>query len=223
MALKGGGAIVIWNDITPEGRDEFYDWHINEHIPERVDVPGFLRGRRYVAVTEATSPSYLTLYETESEDVVSSAPYLARLNAPTEWTRRATSHFRNTSRCLTTIVAAKGDGIGRFMATLRIPHGDEGAALCLRLKQQANDLANTMVGGRVTGLAAGLSNMEASNVKTAESKGRTDLLQPPIGVLLVEGATQAAVEAAMDRVLASLAPVGDAARGLYQLEFSLQR
>lgn len=222
MALMGRGAVIIWNDIAPEGRDDFYDWHINEHIPERVGIPGFLRGRRYVAADQTTSPSYLTLYETESEKVLSSEAYLARLNAPTEWTRRGTSHFRNTSRCLTTVIAAKGAGVGRFMATLRIPHGDEGFAICERLRQQADGLAETLVGGRVSGFAAGLSNMEASNTKTAESKGRTDLLQPPVGAVLVEGATQDAVEAAMNRIIDALAPTECAARGLYQLEFSLQ-
>jgi hypothetical protein len=43
MALAGQVAIIIWNDIAPEGRDEFYDWHLHEHIPERLRVPGFLR------------------------------------------------------------------------------------------------------------------------------------------------------------------------------------
>ena len=46
MALAGDGAILIWNDITDEGCAAFYDWHIAEHIPERVAIPGFLRGRR---------------------------------------------------------------------------------------------------------------------------------------------------------------------------------
>ena len=40
MALAGKGAIIIWNDITPEGRDQFYDWHLHEHIPERLERAG---------------------------------------------------------------------------------------------------------------------------------------------------------------------------------------
>ena len=53
MALAGKGAIIIWNDITPEGRDEFYDWHLHEHIPERLGVPGFRRGSRSIAIIAA--------------------------------------------------------------------------------------------------------------------------------------------------------------------------
>lgn len=221
MALKGLGAVIIWNDIAPEGRSDFYDWHINEHIPERVAVPGFLRGRRYIAADDTTRPEFLTLYETDNEGVLMSDAYLARLNAPTPWTKRATSHFRNTSRCLTTIVTAKGAGIGRFMATLRIAQSEEGIALCSRLSSGARAIGDEVVKGYVTGFAVGLSDVVASSTKTAESKGRSDILQPPIGAVLVEGASLSAVQTAMDRVLAATGPSASAERGVYQLEFSL--
>lgn len=221
MALKGLGAVVIWNDITPEGRSDFYDWHINEHIPERVAVPGFLRGRRYIAVDTKTSPEFLTLYETEDETVLSSADYLARLNNPTEWTKRATSHFRNTSRCLTTVIAARGMGVGGFVGTLRIPHSEEGLVFCDRLAAQAHMLANEIVGGEVIGFAAGLSNVEASNTKTAESKGRSDILQPPIGAILIEATTIKALEESMKTLVHKLFPIGNASIGYYKLEFAL--
>jgi hypothetical protein len=50
MSLAGEGAVVIWHDIAPEGRAQFYAWHGREHMPERLGIPGFLRGRRYVAL-----------------------------------------------------------------------------------------------------------------------------------------------------------------------------
>ena len=43
------GAVAIWHDITPEGRANFYAWHGSEHMPERLGIPGFVRGRRFVA------------------------------------------------------------------------------------------------------------------------------------------------------------------------------
>lgn len=49
MSLLGKAVVAIWNDILPEGRDNFIEWHNREHIPERVSIPGFLRGRRYIA------------------------------------------------------------------------------------------------------------------------------------------------------------------------------
>src|SRR5262245_17255135 len=64
MGLAGKGAVAIWHDIAPEGREAFYAWHGHEHMPERAAIPGFLRGRRYVAI--AGTPEYFNLYETTS-------------------------------------------------------------------------------------------------------------------------------------------------------------
>jgi hypothetical protein len=40
--LAGEGAVAIWNDINEAGRAEFYAWHLHEHMPERVGIPGFV-------------------------------------------------------------------------------------------------------------------------------------------------------------------------------------
>jgi hypothetical protein len=45
MSLLGRAVVAIWNDIVPEERANFIDWHNREHIPERVAIEGFLRGR----------------------------------------------------------------------------------------------------------------------------------------------------------------------------------
>ena len=121
MALAGGGAICIWNDITDEGRDEFYAWHLGEHMPERVAIPGFRRGRRYIALDAASRPEFFTLYETADTDVLTGSAYLARLNAPTPWTKKATQAFRRTSRALTRVQASFGPGAGGILATLTMP------------------------------------------------------------------------------------------------------
>ena len=121
MALAGTGAILIWNGIAPEGRAQFYAWHIEEHIPERVAIPGFLCGRRYHALDAATAPEFFTLYETVDPGVTTSAAYLERLNAPTPWTRCATAAFRDTVRALTRVVASFGEGPGGVLVTLRFP------------------------------------------------------------------------------------------------------
>ena len=33
-ALLGAGAVLVWNDVAEQGRDQFYQWHDKEHIPE---------------------------------------------------------------------------------------------------------------------------------------------------------------------------------------------
>ena len=57
MSLAGQAVVAIWNGIAPEGRTEFYEWHNREHMPERVGIPGFRRGRRYIA--KYGTPEYL--------------------------------------------------------------------------------------------------------------------------------------------------------------------
>ena len=117
--LAGEAVIATWNGITPEGRDEFYAWHIQEHIPERVGIPGFRRGRRYVAVTPDTRPEFFTLYETDTMQVLQGVDYANRLNAPTPWTKSATAHFRDTARALARVLASEGPGMGGFLLTVR--------------------------------------------------------------------------------------------------------
>src|SRR5829696_2908890 len=115
MSLAGEGALAIWHDIAPEGRGQFYAWHGGEHMPERVGIPGFLRGRRYVSVQGV--PEFFNLYETASSDVVKGADYLTRLNAPTPWTVSTVRHFRGVARSLCAVAVSAGEGQGGLMAT----------------------------------------------------------------------------------------------------------
>ena len=41
---------AIGHDLLPDAKNDFYEWHNREHIPERLGIPGFNRGRRYIAV-----------------------------------------------------------------------------------------------------------------------------------------------------------------------------
>src|SRR5262245_32165572 len=118
MGFLGRGVLVIWNDIDEAFEAEFLRWHVLEHIPERVGLPGFLRGQRYVGLDG--TPKYFNFYETEDVDALSSDAYRARLNDPTEWTRRVVAHFRNTTRTICTLVASYGRGDGAFIETLRL-------------------------------------------------------------------------------------------------------
>lgn len=118
MTLRGGAVLAIWNDIAPGGEAEFDHWHTREHVPERVGIPGFLRGRRYEAL--AGAPRYFTLYETESAATLAGSAYLERLNNPTTWTRRALPLFRNTRRTACRVTLSLGEGIGGALQTLEL-------------------------------------------------------------------------------------------------------
>lgn len=120
--LAGTGVLAIWSDADPEHEDEFNHWYTSQHLPERVGVPGFRRGRRYVKDGPGEL-RYLTIYETADLAVLESAAYLERLNHPTDWTRRVLPFFRNGSRLAMRVTSTDGAGIGGLAATIRFgPH-----------------------------------------------------------------------------------------------------
>lgn len=219
MALAGEAAVCIWNDITPEKRDEFYSWHIQEHMPERVGIPGFRRGRRYIAVDTATQPEYFTLYEVDSYEVLVGQDYLNRLNAPTPWTLSATSGFRNTMRALTRVRASEGRGPGGILATLRFLLDADTSG---RLTQAAgrSAIAGLVDLPQITGAHLCLTDQGGSAVRTNESRHRKDIQEAPDGAVLVEGCNEGPVRAAAEAAMRQLEELGaeSIVLGMYRLE-----
>jgi hypothetical protein len=75
-------------------------------VPERVSIAGFHVGHRYRAVDEARD--FFMVYETDTAEVMQSAPYLHSQNNPTPWTRQSIAHFRQTLRTIYRLVATAG-------------------------------------------------------------------------------------------------------------------
>jgi hypothetical protein len=92
MPLLGKAAMLLSFDVVHEAISEHDDWHTHEHSPERLSIPGLLRGTRWVAVQR--QPRYLVLYEVQDLDKLASVAYLERLNHPTPWTLRMMPHYR---------------------------------------------------------------------------------------------------------------------------------
>ncbi|MEZ5652380.1 MAG: hypothetical protein R3E87_17715 [Burkholderiaceae bacterium] len=94
---KAEGILAIWNDRRAEEAGFFERWYQGEHLPERLGVDGFFRGRRYESLGEG--PQFFTYYEVASPAVLTSPEYLARLDDPTpDTTRIMTSVFTNMNR-----------------------------------------------------------------------------------------------------------------------------
>lgn len=110
MPLAGPAALVMSFDIAPEGIVEHDDWHTHEHLPERLSIPGFRRGTRWVA-TRGT-PRYLVMYEVEALATLASPAYLERLNNPTPWTLRMMPHYRGMTRGFCSVSGSFGAGLG---------------------------------------------------------------------------------------------------------------
>jgi hypothetical protein len=92
MMAKKGFLLVLMNP-PPAFEEEFNAWYDLEHVPERLSVPGFLTGLRYVSTGAA--PRFLAIYDLEAPEVMDSSAYLrvAHDNS-SPWTKRVTARAR---------------------------------------------------------------------------------------------------------------------------------
>jgi hypothetical protein len=121
------GIVAIFNDCRPGREAEFEEWFQGEHLLERLAVPGFLFGRRHQSVSGASG--YFNFYLVESPAVLTSKPYLARLDDPTPMTKKVMSEiFINMNRTVCHRTARKGGFRGAYAVTVRFNTApDEGA------------------------------------------------------------------------------------------------
>ncbi len=219
--LLGAGAVAIWHDIAPEGRENFYAWHGREHMPERVGIPGFLRGRRYVAIDAGLE--FFNLYEAETRAVVSGPDYLARLNDPTPWTLASVKHFRNVARSICEVGATFGKGQGGLITTCCYDVADGEAARHAET-MRTGLLSKLAEDEAIAGAHLLTADAEASAVDSAERKARGIANRIPRWILLIEGWGDEAPFADLcraaldDEKLAATGVAGPIERGLYRLQ-----
>jgi len=225
MALLGRGFLAIWNDIAEGGEAEVNHWYTGEHAPERLGVPGFLRGRRFVAIDG--HPKYFTLYETENAKVLASQPYVARLNDPTPWTQKALALFRNTNRTACAVTRSLGQGTGGVVATLRLAPAP-GRDTALRDWLGGTAFPAVVAEPGVVAAALGEADLSSTRVPTTERTLRDREDEVAAWVVVVDGIDVESVETALTRHLSptALARAGAAPeviRGLYRLQYALVR
>ena len=110
MPIAGKGMLLTSMDIDAANETDFNRWYDREHLEERVAIEGFLEARRYVA--HSGSPRFLFLYSTRTLDVLDSPAYRARLNNPTEWSKKTMAGFKNMIRAVARITVSRGVGRG---------------------------------------------------------------------------------------------------------------
>jgi hypothetical protein len=118
MPLAGKGMLLTSMDIDPSDEAEFNRWYDREHLWERVAIEGFLEARRYVAHQGA--PKYLSLYSTETFEVLDSAAYRTALANQTDWSRANIARFKNMIRAVARITISCGQGRGAVLGIIRL-------------------------------------------------------------------------------------------------------
>lgn len=219
MTFAGKAVVSIWHDIADEGRDEFYWWHLHEHMPERAAVEGIVRGRRYVA--EEGAPEFFTLYEADDLDALGGKEYLERLNNPTPWTLSTVKHFRNVARSIQRVRYSKGPGVGGYLLTIRceVTDADQFAE---NLERQALDQVAAIKG--IAGVHLCETDLSISDTPTKERKQREGGTEMPGWAILVEAARRAEIDQVRENVLSDEAlkafGANEAANStIYRLEY----
>jgi hypothetical protein len=222
MALLGKGLLAIWNGITEAGEAEFVRWHIREHIPERVGLAGFLRGRRYVALEG--HPKYFNFYETETSQTLQSPGYRARLNSPTKWTQDVVKEFRDTSRTVCEVIASFGLGEGAWIETIQIGGVENRVLFSDTLMNSMKEIVQQ------DGIAA-VHLVCAADGQTAAATAESALRKQPDArcewLLLIEAAEPDFLKAMRsgacsdDRLRKAASTGAKIERGIYRLQYSL--
>ena len=208
MALMSDAVMVLLNDADDPGDHD--DWHTYEHMHERLSIPGFVRGTRWIRAEGA--PRYLIVYEIAGPEMARSPAYLERLDHPTAWTAHTMKQIRGMQRGFCRVAASAGYGLGS-------------AALCLRHAGAAASLDDLVVAlADERGMASVHSfEIAAAGPMTREQsiRGRDDLMS---NVLLATAYDAEALRGVCDRHLddASLERRGIDVldRGSYRLAFT---
>jgi hypothetical protein len=116
------GLLGVWMDPAPEREEDLNRWYAEEHLPDRLAMPGWLRGRRYVSLEGAHK--YVALYELEDLSALTSPPYREAQANSTPWTRQVVDNLRAFTRTEYELIQSLGHS----------PEGGAPFALLVRLE-----------------------------------------------------------------------------------------
>ena len=117
MPLLGQAAMLLSFDVADDAIAEHDDWHTHEHLPERLSIPGFIRGTRWISLRG--QPRYFVMYEVAQLATLTSQAYLERLDNPSPWTSKIMARYRGMSRGFCSVTASFGLGVGHLGLLVR--------------------------------------------------------------------------------------------------------
>src|ERR1700716_540889 len=133
MPLAGKGMLLTSMDIGASDEAEFNRWYDREHLEERVAIDGLLEARRYVP--QEGRPKYLSLYSTETFEVLDSPAYRTALANQTDWSKANIARFKNMIRSVARITVSRGQGRGAALG-ITPPRPSPGGAQTIRAALQ---------------------------------------------------------------------------------------
>ena len=134
MPMAGKGMLLTSMNVDPAHDAEFNRWYDREHLEERVAIDGFLEARRYIA--HDGNPKYLSLYSTETFEVLDSPAYRTALANQTAWSKANIARFQNMIRAVARITISRGTGRGAALGIVRLRPTDGEDKLRAALREQ---------------------------------------------------------------------------------------
>lgn len=208
--MTGGAFLALWNGLDRSDACEEYEaWHAMEHVPERVGLPGFLWGRRYVGDSDAGGAetagnrSYFTVYGLQDLDALQTAQYADVIAHPTPWSARMRPRLNAFVRRPCALVATAGACTAAHLVTVRattadLPGWSAAATQALALAEDSALLVRATAGAVPTALDL---NYPVGGERIAEAvAGHTTV------VLLAEHCTAKGARQGAQWLLEQLAP-----------------
>lgn len=225
MALLGKGMLITLTEVSARDERDYNEWYNREHIDERMNLPGFHRARRYVAVR--ATPKYLATYECDTVDTLGTPGYLHTLANQTPWSQAVMARFTHFSRFTVRIQVDQAHGVGGALATVRfVPDPRRRKALVEWLSEQALPKLTARPG--LLGAAVGENDLEVAHAPLQDKSMDHPKAEEAEWVVLIEAADVAAAGTAARLAFTStsLRPFGVGAAptvGTYRFLFGNQR
>jgi hypothetical protein len=127
MPLRGKGMLIVLTEVKSRDEADFNEWYNREHIDERINLPGFHRARRYVAVkgSPRKTPKYFAAYECDQVSDLATPGYLHLLANQTKWTQSVMARFTRFQRLTLRVRVDLTHGVGGAITAVRFvpdPH-----------------------------------------------------------------------------------------------------
>jgi hypothetical protein len=107
MKTTPSGLLIVRVEADPRYDEELNAWYDDEHMAERLAIPGFMGARRWVSASEPYV--YLATYDVESLAVFESAAYLAHFgDNQSPWSKRNLGRLKRFERWTCELATSSG-------------------------------------------------------------------------------------------------------------------
>jgi len=98
----GATILVVMMEVDPAHEDDFNRWYNEEHLPERLEIPGYVSARRFKLAEGEGVLQYLCIWELEDGSPLHSEAYKAQQRRPSELRDHVHTYIKQRMRGLYT-------------------------------------------------------------------------------------------------------------------------